>query len=405
MQWLEKINRQNFIPTRSTVVCEKHFRAQDFVPAHENLDYRKRPKKRKSLKPQAVPLLFLKPPKNDPPPRPTRNSGGNGVDMPAPVPPPAPAPAPAPGLAPAAAPAQNDEIFQIPVIGGQVPDFVLNNVNVDHDRQEQVEIADEPPIVMVVEDIQAEVEVTTKVETVESLQIQLQILIEKNESLTQKNAALQKKVDSMSRVFGPDQIHRLEHPSSRSHWSDHTLEMSIILYYKVGHTGYVYLREVLHWPLPCVATINNHMSKISFRPGDNRDIMKLLSLKVKDMSEKDRHICVIIDEMSIAQKLEYSSTTGEMVGYPTCPPHPNLVKERKRKGIDQSKILASHVFNVMIQGLFLRFVNLVDFLFTDRSWCPKFIAKRLFTVFGQLSEVGLKTMCLTMDQGKNNISL
>ena len=254
-------------------------------------------------------------------------------------------------------------------------------------------------------DIQAEVEVTTNPDTIESLQKQLKEQIEKNESLTRKNEMLQKRVDSFSRIFGPDQIHRLEDPSSRSHWSDQTLEMAIILYYKVGTTGYNYLRDVLLWPLPCVSTINRHMAKIYFRAGQNNDIMKLLSLKVQTMSEKDRLICVIIDEMSIQQKLEYSYTTGEMVGYPTVPPHPNLVKERKKKGIDQSKILASHVFNVMIQGLFLRFVNLVDFLFTDRSWCPKFIAKRLYTVFGQLKEIGLTTMCLTMDQGKNNISL
>ena len=58
-QWLEKINRANFIPTKHTVVCERHFRSSDFVPAHENLDCKKKPKKRKALKPFAIPSLFL----------------------------------------------------------------------------------------------------------------------------------------------------------------------------------------------------------------------------------------------------------------------------------------------------------------------------------------------------------
>ena len=58
-RWLKKINRTNFIPSKHTVVCERHFHAADFVPAHENLDSKKRPKKRKTLKPFAVPSLQL----------------------------------------------------------------------------------------------------------------------------------------------------------------------------------------------------------------------------------------------------------------------------------------------------------------------------------------------------------
>ena len=46
-QWLEKINRPDFIPTQHTVICERHFLKEDFVPVHENLNNRKKPKKRK----------------------------------------------------------------------------------------------------------------------------------------------------------------------------------------------------------------------------------------------------------------------------------------------------------------------------------------------------------------------
>ena len=57
--WLQKINRENFTPSNSTVVCERHFRVIDFVPDHENLDYRRRPKKKKKLKPSAIPSKFF----------------------------------------------------------------------------------------------------------------------------------------------------------------------------------------------------------------------------------------------------------------------------------------------------------------------------------------------------------
>ena len=37
-QWLEKINRADFIPSEHSHVCERHFVAKDFVPANENLE-------------------------------------------------------------------------------------------------------------------------------------------------------------------------------------------------------------------------------------------------------------------------------------------------------------------------------------------------------------------------------
>ena len=59
--WLKKINRENFTPSNHTVVCERHFRVIDCVPDHENLGYRGRPKKKRTLKPTAIPSKFLVP--------------------------------------------------------------------------------------------------------------------------------------------------------------------------------------------------------------------------------------------------------------------------------------------------------------------------------------------------------
>ena len=71
-KWIEKINR-DFIPNENTRVCGKHFKSTDFVPAEENLDTNKKPKKKMTLKSSAIPSLFLKPP-NEEIPRGTKNS-------------------------------------------------------------------------------------------------------------------------------------------------------------------------------------------------------------------------------------------------------------------------------------------------------------------------------------------
>jgi hypothetical protein len=63
-KWIEKINR-DFIPNENTRVCAKHFKSSDFVPAEENLDTNKKPKKKMTLKSSAIPSLFLKDPKEE----------------------------------------------------------------------------------------------------------------------------------------------------------------------------------------------------------------------------------------------------------------------------------------------------------------------------------------------------
>ena len=60
-KWLEKINRTDFEPTPNALVCYKHFRTSDFVPDTENKDKSGRKRKKKRLKPTAIPSYFLSP--------------------------------------------------------------------------------------------------------------------------------------------------------------------------------------------------------------------------------------------------------------------------------------------------------------------------------------------------------
>ena len=63
LKWEEQLNRQNFTAKESSRVCEKHFSEDSFVPAHLNVNKRGEKLKRKHLKPQAYPTLFLNPKK------------------------------------------------------------------------------------------------------------------------------------------------------------------------------------------------------------------------------------------------------------------------------------------------------------------------------------------------------
>ena len=56
--WLDQINRPDFIPNKSSVVCGKHFTQDCF---DTSLDSRGRVRKRAKLKDNAIPTLFLHP--------------------------------------------------------------------------------------------------------------------------------------------------------------------------------------------------------------------------------------------------------------------------------------------------------------------------------------------------------
>ena len=62
-EWISSISRKNYVVTKNTRVCEKHFKHSDFVPQSENKDSRGRNKLKRKLQPFAVPSIDLEPSK------------------------------------------------------------------------------------------------------------------------------------------------------------------------------------------------------------------------------------------------------------------------------------------------------------------------------------------------------
>ena len=60
-RWLEKIriNRPDFSESIHTRVCAKHFRLRDYMSNKENVTSRGKLKKKRKLKPTAIPSLYL----------------------------------------------------------------------------------------------------------------------------------------------------------------------------------------------------------------------------------------------------------------------------------------------------------------------------------------------------------
>ena len=59
MLWIEQLNREDWMPTRNSRVCEKHFTIESFIAAGKNVTLKGTKKSRKTLTPSAFPTLFL----------------------------------------------------------------------------------------------------------------------------------------------------------------------------------------------------------------------------------------------------------------------------------------------------------------------------------------------------------
>ena len=62
-KWLQALNRENFEPSESTSICQKHFAEEAFIPEEEDLTKRGKKRAKRSLKPLSFPTLNMRPKK------------------------------------------------------------------------------------------------------------------------------------------------------------------------------------------------------------------------------------------------------------------------------------------------------------------------------------------------------
>ena len=369
--WVARINRDKWQPTKNSRVCQKHFTPSDleFVPG--DLDKKGNERKRYILKENALPSLYLKgsqPESNEN--EPPRKKVASEADI---------------RFNHTYCAQQQDPVEQVVV---EAPE--------DNNDLEDV-------IIATAQDVPGN-ELEILEDTSLTQQNYEKILDEKNAYialLERDNLIHRQKLDSVKKVFGEDQMLRLQNPSSRMPWSDQTLQKSMQLYYSSGAKGYQFMREK-GYPLPERTTIIRHCNKIHSDFGTQHDMLKLMAMKIETLNQRDRKCAIIFDETAIQAKREFDPSTGEFIGLPTLPAGPKAVHKRMCAGIDNDKILATHVFNVLAVGLIKMWKQLIGYHLTDDSFCAKSCAKWLRELVHACMDIGLEVMVIVHDMGPGN---
>ena len=410
-RWLEKINRKNFNPANG-YVCIKHFKEEDFKFKVGDKDLRGRLRTTCKLKDNAVPSLYLR--GIVPVVQSTGAIRANGKSHQNPLP-----------LTVYASQALIEHDHSYVLMHNpthlQPQPIDYNNPMPENDAAQEEVLMEIEQQAMDHEgmDYASEVNITdTKVTNLEitiqedqalTLANYKQILAEKekeNELLRKENSKQKAKIDSMAKIFQPDQLYRAQYPNTRFAWSDFTLQKIMQMYFACGKKGYNFLYDnVLPNLIPERTTIVRHCNTIESTWGTQYDMIKLMAMKFETMPKRDRKCAIILDEMSISPKREYDPSTGEFIGLPTLPAGPALLEKRRKEGIDNSKVLATHVLNILCVGLVKFWKQLVGYHLTDESFCPKAGAKWLREVLSLLFGIGLEVMLIIHDMGSCMIGL
>ena len=235
--------------------------------------------------------------------------------------------------------------------------------------------------------------------------------IKEQEILIEK---LQATKSAVQRVFNEDQIKKLEKPNVRYHYLEKTIQDCIQVYIACGASGYNFLRDEMHYPYPHLSTLRNHLRGVECNPGIVTDFFKLMKQKVDKMTDpKEKLCCLLLDEMAIAPKKEYDTTTQSVIGYPTIPrskksqrKNQHMIEHDYAKGVLQREPLASHAFAFMICNIWgPRWKQLVAFEFTASSFDADVVTNMIYDIINKSKEIGLVVRALTMDMGSGNIAI
>ena len=373
--WLQQINRKGFKPTKATKVCSRHFTKDDYLPKEQQIGTRGKEFKIPRLKPSAVPTLYLTPDARHDEEQPeTSTAQGN--------------------------------IFPPVVCQGDA--LVKDTQNVQHDHlyhnfmdiQREEEDIDSNPKVLPSQDS------ITFCEHCAEYKLEIMRLKAELKAKDEKLEYLEKVETAVKKVHREDGIKRLLKPKAFVKWSDMSIRYAIHIYYMVGTTGFNFLKEELHWPLPTVRTLQNHLKDVSIRPRLLKDFFFFMEKKVKFMAREDCFMALLVDEMGIKPGRQYDMTTQSFVGHPTMKAGPALMERHAKNEDDMRNVLATKAQPYMIVGLGReRFKQVVAIDFTEDSFDAKECAAIMKSILQHSVQIGLIPKVIITDMGPSNLSV
>ena len=215
-------------------------------------------------------------------------------------------------------------------------------------------------------------------------------------------------VTALLRLVEPEQLQKMTGERLRINYSDKAMERSLKMRYLCGTTGYSHLID-LGWPLPSIDALNERIKIMDTNPGLNMDSLKLLGMKSRKMTDNQKEVCLVVDQMSIQQRIEWDPSKKRMSGYinmpRACDPVPDDIDSDDKPLEDNfsSKVLANQSNVYMLAGIQDRHKTPVCYDLSTGSMNPVAQANRVRRIVRLARQVAdIRVSSLSMDFGSCN---
>ncbi len=170
--------------------------------------------------------------------------------------------------------------------------------------------------------------------------------------------------------------------------------------------GYRTLRDSNILQLPCDTTLRNYIHWTEPVSGLHPPAIQQLKREIK-FEEREEHqklVVVIHDEMKIKEDLVYQKSTGRLVGFTDLGDVQNDLRafeQRVSRDTAPESDIATHMFVIMVRGLFFNFTYPVAHFPTHRTSADEIFAL-VWRSVEALEWSGLKVVAITCDGAATN---
>lgn len=155
---------------------------------------------------------------------------------------------------------------------------------------------------------------------------------------------------------------------------------------------YKFLRSIFRLPARC--TLNIITTQWQHSPGLNDNLFKALKVKVNRMSKMERHISLVVDELSTKPFLYYNISTDEVIGLDT----------RKQQDINNIQC-SNHAMVLMATGISKRFKQALGYVFSKSTYNGEDLLTIVRECINKLTEIGFIVSNFISDMGSNFIAM
>ncbi len=174
----------------------------------------------------------------------------------------------------------------------------------------------------------------------------------------------------------------------RKVYSDHFRAFAIGVYFK-SPCCYRFLQGRFH--LPSKSTINRWISQIFIHEGFCPNLLKLLKVRVERLKKEDRICVLMLDEISLKERIDYNATIDKVVGL--APSHGSKME------------FTTNSLVLLVSGLRGHFRQAFAHFFWKNAVPGEKVHAIVLEALDKLEEIGLTVKVITADQGSNFIAL